>query len=137
MKTAFLKRRQGFTLIELLVVIAIIAILAAMLLPVLAGSKERAKRASCKNSMRQFSLAIHMYADDNRQYAPSGAPNEIKSPDDDHLPVISETTSNAIAKYTGTDKMFHCPSFGDWFQQLPVEVHDGFLGKGGKFKGRR
>jgi len=123
-----LSKIRAFTLIELLVVIAIIAILAAMLLPALAGGKERAKRVSCKNSMRQFSLAIHMYGDDNLQYTPSGAPNEIKPPDDDHLPVISENTSNAIVRYTATDKMFHCPSFGDWFikeqAQRPFEERE-------------
>src|ERR1043166_3318800 len=64
--------RRAFTLIELLVVIAIIAILAALLLPVLAGAKERARRTSCKNSERQFILAVHMYGDDNTQLLPSG-----------------------------------------------------------------
>src|SRR5437667_530043 len=106
----------GFTLVELLVVIAIIAILAALLLPALAGAKERARRVNCKSSERQFLLALHMYSDDNRQSLPSGAPNKVKPPDDDHLPVLSETTSNGIVQYLGRDrKMVNCPSFADYF----------------------
>ena len=89
----------SFTLIELLVVIAIIAILASLILPVLVGAKERARRVSCKNSQRQFLLAVHLYGDENEQRVPSGAPNQSKPPDDDHLPVISLATSNAIVQY--------------------------------------
>lgn len=105
----------AFTLIELLVVIVIIAILAALLLPALAGAKERARRVGCQSSMRQFSLAVHLYGDDNDQNVPTGASN--KSPDDDHLPVLSTATSNAIVQYAGDERIAHCPSFGDYFIQ--------------------
>ncbi|MGH7993597.1 MAG: prepilin-type N-terminal cleavage/methylation domain-containing protein [Limisphaerales bacterium] len=57
--------RRAFTLIELLVVIAIIAILAALLLPVLSQGKEKARRMLCLNNQRQLDLAWRMYADAN------------------------------------------------------------------------
>ncbi len=105
--------RRAFTLIELLVVIAIIAVLAALLLSALVGAKERARRASCQSSMRQFLLAIHLYGDENEQMVPTGASN--KGADDDHLPVLSTAASNAIVRYTSSERMVHCPSFADYF----------------------
>ncbi len=54
----------GFTLIELLVVIAIIAILAAILFPVFARAREKARQASCLSNLQQLSLGILMYAQD-------------------------------------------------------------------------
>ncbi len=64
-------RRSGFTLIELLVVIAIIAILAALLLPALAGAKARAQAVQCMNNSRQMLLAWKLYCDDSSEKVPS------------------------------------------------------------------
>lgn len=61
-----MRANKAFTLIELLVVIAIIAILAAILLPVLARAKEKAQRVHCLNNERQLSLGWQLYADEDR-----------------------------------------------------------------------
>src|SRR3984957_5324065 len=56
--------KKGFTLIELLVVIAIIAILAAILFPVFAAAREKARQTSCASNLRQLGLATLMYVQD-------------------------------------------------------------------------
>jgi prepilin-type N-terminal cleavage/methylation domain-containing protein/prepilin-type processing-associated H-X9-DG protein len=104
-------RGSAFTLIELLVVIAIIAILAAMLLPALAQAKERAKRASCMNNLKQLGLAIGMYADDNRDNLPrSTIANEALGNDPWDLPV---SMADNMGPKTGTNmiyrQIFYCP----------------------------
>lgn len=59
------EKTRGFTLVELLVVIAIIAILAALLLPVLARSKKSAQKIRCTSDLRQLGVATHLYWDEN------------------------------------------------------------------------
>jgi len=67
MKISF-RTSKGFTLIELLVVIAIIAILAAILLPVLARGRQAAQSAACKSNLRQIGLAFRLYLGDFQKY---------------------------------------------------------------------
>jgi prepilin-type N-terminal cleavage/methylation domain-containing protein/prepilin-type processing-associated H-X9-DG protein len=69
------RRSRGFTLIELLVVIAIIAILAAILFPVFAQARAKARQTSCTSNMKQASLAVLMYVQDYDETLPIGAYN--------------------------------------------------------------
>lgn len=65
------RTRGAFTLIELLVVIAIIAILAAMLLPVLHRAQQKAEQVGCINNLRQLMIAWKMYANENAEFPPN------------------------------------------------------------------
>jgi prepilin-type N-terminal cleavage/methylation domain-containing protein/prepilin-type processing-associated H-X9-DG protein len=67
------KKCRAFTLIELLVVIAIIAILVALLLPVLSSAKKTARRIKCASNMKQIAAGMQLYVDDHNDYLPGPA----------------------------------------------------------------
>ena len=67
-----MRGKRGFTLIELLVVIAIIAILAAILMPVFAQAREKARTASCQNNLKQIAMGMLMYQQDYDEMFPMG-----------------------------------------------------------------
>jgi len=77
-----LGRSQGFTLIELLVVITIIAILAALLMPIFAEARNRARLSACLSNVRQLAVATHAYCADHDDYFPIG--RSILGKDDNH-----------------------------------------------------
>ncbi len=92
---------RAFTLIELLVVIAIIAILAALLLPALSASKEKAKRSSCVNNLRQIGIAWTMYSGDFNLMPPPHWPGFT----DNHSASSAWRTSEAYRVNPGTGQI--------------------------------
>lgn len=97
-------RVRAFTLIELLVVIAIIAILAAILFPVFAKARERAKQTTCVSNLKQMGLAIISYADDNEDVLPQATFLYSSTP------TLSTSLPNVLSTYTKSREVFQCPS---------------------------
>lgn len=115
--------RPAFTLIEVLTVISIIAILIALLLPMLASIKERGRRVACLSNVRQFIIGIHLYADDNDARLPSGL---SESGEDEHTPVLSRATRNALVKVIGSYDALMCPWLGEPFTDPDGWFYSGY-----------
>lgn len=102
---------RAFTLIELLVVIAIIAVLAALMLPALSRGKESARAIQCLNQMRQFGLAVRMYADENSDHYPRSQHSAFvfnELPWERSLaPLLGSSTTLWTNLLQG---VYHCPS---------------------------
>ncbi len=112
---------DGFTLIELLVVIAIIAILMAILIPVLRKAREQTKSVRCFNNMRQIGLAANMYADDYDLYIPRGAAGmNGKAWYQLFMPFLAQ---KPIGKDYSTVKIYRCPSYPNHEQTVCYVVN--------------
>ena len=95
-------QRRGFTLIELLVVIAIIAILAAILFPVFARAREKARASNCLSNVKQMVLAVMQYVQDYDGF--------YMSVYDDSQPVGRIIWAQKLSPYVKNDQIFACPS---------------------------
>src|SRR6478672_9973524 len=99
------QHRNGFTLIELLVVIAIIAILAAILFPVFAQARERARTATCISNLRQIGVANQMYVQDYDERFPFAGR--------EWPPASFVDVWNGLGPYMKNTQMFLCKSDGN------------------------
>jgi prepilin-type N-terminal cleavage/methylation domain-containing protein/prepilin-type processing-associated H-X9-DG protein len=123
LKHSLVYTKRGFTLIELLVVIAIIAILAAILFPVFANAREKARQTSCLSNIKQLSLANLMYSQDNddayvrvKQYSLAGVPSpqQLETPQDSPASPGNNFLiwAGILQPYTKSIGILVCPSAG-------------------------
>jgi prepilin-type N-terminal cleavage/methylation domain-containing protein/prepilin-type processing-associated H-X9-DG protein len=108
-------KKDGFTLIELLVVIAIIAILAAILFPVFAKAREKARQTTCVSNLRQIGNGIMMYIQDNEETFPCYAINEGSGP--------VKQWYDGIEPYVKSSKVGYCPSFSNKWRGYGINVN--------------
>jgi prepilin-type N-terminal cleavage/methylation domain-containing protein len=107
--------KRAFTLTELLVVLAVIAILAALLLPVLSSAKAKAMRTTCMNNLREVNRGLRMYTDDFSDWSPS-TPATNRSPSMQNMIAFTGFTKliqphvGLEATSTSNDRIFSCPA---------------------------
>ncbi len=121
-------RKAGFTLIELLVVIAIIAILAAILFPVFAQAREKARATSCLSNLKQIGLATQMYLQDYDGVYPTNVlpgPGYWLDPIDD--PTMQPNWWSELQPYVKNQAIFVCPSATVMTYVLPGHANTSYM----------
>jgi prepilin-type N-terminal cleavage/methylation domain-containing protein len=113
-----MNRPRGFTLIELLVVIAIIAILAAILFPVFAQAREKARQTSCLSNVNQMGKATLMYCQDYDESYPMSLYSDPSTG-------VAYTAYDVLLPYCKNLQIFTCPSAPKAF---PWDAFCGLLG---------
>lgn len=116
--------RRGFTLIELLVVIAIIAILAAILFPVFAKAREKARQTSCLSNVRQLMTAAISYAQDYDEYLPIPYPNPAVNGGAPFWCYNATYGDGVLSPYIKNTQLFVCPSARGYNPGYGISVHD-------------
>ncbi len=110
--------RRGFTLIELLVVIAIISIIAAILYPVFANAREKARQTQCASNLKQIGMAVAQYVQDYDEYYPYGDIANTTSASSTQWYAYSDWCMNThlspswidlVEPYAKTSQIFYCP----------------------------
>jgi prepilin-type N-terminal cleavage/methylation domain-containing protein/prepilin-type processing-associated H-X9-DG protein len=108
--TRLRKSEQGFTLIELLVVIAIIAILAAILFPVFAQAREKARQTSCLSNEKQIGLSLLMYVQDYDEQFPTGSKLSYPNGPNNLNPLMYGVAwAGQVYPYTKSAQILKCP----------------------------
>jgi prepilin-type N-terminal cleavage/methylation domain-containing protein/prepilin-type processing-associated H-X9-DG protein len=139
LRTVPVSGKRAFTLIELLVVIAIIAILAAILFPVFAQAREKARQTACLSNMKQWGLAFVMYVQDYDERSPmAGAEGWHRN----QVPPFASQWWVALVPYMKNNQVYVCPSdasnqiaeasqvrvtylFNDWLGQYDWNTNNG------------
>lgn len=121
MKQRSITHRLGFTLIELLVVIAIISILAAILFPVFAAARERARATTCLSNMNQLGLAFMQYVQDYDEFMPCGQASRDQ-----------RGWAGQIYSYVRSTQVYKCPDdptndLGGGFTAESYGINENFL----------
>ena len=114
-----MNKRTGFTLIELLVVIAIIALLAAILFPVFAKAREKARQTTCLSNVKQISLALLAYTSDSDESYPDTGGVYIGGPTFDSTPNWAQLTF----AYTKSLGIYVCPSNAQAAKNFQNGIH--------------